>query len=85
MFNLCWDMDVSPRDFKKVLKNPRDKRFPDFFARLLSYAPFFHVFHRYITPAQFKKHFPKVRPLVDADLIGAGRLEFWDWLYKRLK
>lgn len=84
MYNPCWDMNISRGTFKKVLHNPRDRRFPGYFARLLSYVPFFEVFHGFITPAQFKKYFPRIRHLVGADLVGAGRLEFWNWLYKRM-
>ena len=84
MYNPCWDMKTSPATFRKVLKNPGDRRFPDYFVRVLSWVPFHQVFHRYITPRQFKKQFPKVKRLLNADIAGAGRLEFWNWLYKKL-
>lgn len=82
--NPFWDSEISRREVKKVLKHPRDRRFGPFLARILSYLPPYEVFHKYITPGQFKSHYPKVKRLVDEDLIGAGRLEFWDWLYKKL-
>lgn len=84
MNNPVWDMPLSKAAFKKVLKNPRDKRFLPFLARTLSWVPFYDVFREYITPAQFKKYFPRVRREIDTDLLGAGRLPFWKWLYRRL-
>lgn len=85
MTNPIWDLNVNLREFKKVLKNPRDARFEFFLSRVLSRVPFYHAFHGFITPHQFKKYYPKVRHNLDADLLGAGRLFFWDWLHKKIK
>lgn len=85
MINPTWDLNISLNHFKKVLRHPQDKRFPYFFTRVLSRVPFYEAFHHFITPRQFKKYYPKVRRAVDADLLGAGRIPFWDWLYKKLK
>ena len=82
--NPFWEYNVSRKQCKKVINNPMDKRFFEFLSRVLSYVPAREVFREYITPRHFKKYYPKVRRFVDADLVGAGRLEFWDWLYKRL-
>lgn len=84
MMNPVWDLDVSPRQFKRVLRHSRDERFPNFFVRVLSRVPFREVFHRYITPQQFKKYYPKFRRRLESDLIGAGRTPFWNWLHRRL-
>lgn len=84
MTHPAWDLNLSLREFKRVLKNPRDKRFPLFLARVLSRVPFHEAFHHFITPNQFQRHYRKVRQLIDADLLGAGRLPFWDWLYRRI-
>lgn len=85
MYNPCWDMNITMGTFKKVLKNPKDRLFGELFTRLLCHVPFNDVFHKFITPRYFKTHYPKVRRFVDGDLAGAGRIEFWDWLYARLK
>lgn len=82
--NPFWEYNISRQECKKVLKKPGDRRFVPYLARLLSYVPAAKVFRYYITPRQFKKHYPRVRKLVDADPVGAGRLEFWNWLYKKL-
>lgn len=79
-----WDLDVSLQEFKKALKHSRGRQFYLYLARVLSRVPFRDVFKKYITPQQFKKHYKKVRRLVDADLLGAGRIAFWDWVYRRL-
>ena len=84
MINPTWDMNINLKEFKKVLKNPRDKRFPAFFARVLSRVPFYEAFRDFITPRQFKKYYPKFSRQLKADLIGAGRIPFWEWLYKKL-
>lgn len=84
MSHPMWDMKISPAEFKKVLKNPRDRRFSVFFVRVLSRVPFSEAFHKFITPFLFKKYYPRVRRQVNADLLGAGRVSFWDWLYKRI-
>lgn len=84
MINPTWDLNVSPGQFRKVLKNPRSSRFNLYFARVLSRVPFYEVFHRFITPRQFIRHYPRIRRWLVIDLFGAGRLRFWDWLYRRL-
>lgn len=84
MTNPIWDMKIGLKEFKRVLKQPKDHRFPLFLARALSRVPFYEVFHGFITPQQFKKHFGKIKPLIRTDPLGAGRLEFWEWLYPRI-
>ena len=85
MSHPTWDMELSLSQFKKILKHPRDGRFRLLMARTLSRVPFYEVFHQFMTPRQFKRHYPHVRRLIDADLLGAGRIEFWDWLYRRIR
>lgn len=84
MTNPVWDMKISIKEFKRVLKRPKDHRFYLFLSRVLSRVSFYEVFHDFITPGQFKKYFGKSRPLVRTDPLGAGRLEFWEWLYSRI-
>lgn len=85
MSHATWDLKISPRTFRKILKNPKDKNFHFLMARLLSRVPFMEVFrHHYITLTQFKKYYPKVRKQMQADLLGAGRIKFWNWLYKKI-
>ena len=79
-----WDLNVSKREFKKVLQKPDDDRFLFYFSRVLSRVPFREAFHQYITLHQFKKYFPQARRLMNADLLGAGRLSFWNWLYRKV-
>ena len=84
MTHPTWDLKISPAEFKKVLQNPRDRRFYNFFIRVLSRVPFMEAFHGFITPTLFKKHYTHVRRQVNADLLGAGRVPFWDWLYRKI-
>jgi len=84
MINPTWDLNLSLKEFKKVLRNPRDKRFPFFFARVLSRVPFREAFHGFITQRQFTTYYPSLRKKVDSDLLGAGQVPFWDWLYRRI-
>lgn len=84
MNNPTWDLNISRTEFKKVLKHPRDKRFRFFFARVLSRVTFYDVFHEFITPQQFQKHYRSVRRIVASDLLGIGRIPFWDWLEKKI-
>lgn len=85
MSNPRWDFKIGMKEFKTVLKNPRDKRFPLFFARVLSRVPFYDAFHQFITPELFVHYYPKARTLVKTDLLGIGRMPFWEWLYRRLR
>ncbi|GEM_PF-4695187 len=85
MIHPNWDLNISLNQFRKVLKNPKDKRFSLFFTRVLSRVPFREVFHYFITPKQFKKYYLKLRKQINADFAGAGKIEFWDFLYKKVK
>ena len=84
MTNPTWDMKIGLKEFKRVLKSPGDPRFHLFLARVLSRVPFFEVFHGFITPRQFKRDFRKIKHLIRIDPLGAGRLEFWEWLYPKI-
>ena len=84
MSHPTWDLNLKLKDFKKVLKHPEDKRFLTFFSRVLSRVPFYDVFHGFMTPQEFKKHYPRVRKRLETDLLGAGRLPFWNWLYRKI-
>lgn len=85
MSHPTWDLNVSLREFKGVLKNSRDSRFLDFYARVLSRVPHYEAFESFITRRSFLKHYPKVRRRLQLDLLGQGRKSFWDWLYRSLK
>ena len=84
MTNPAWDLKVSLRTFKSVLKNSKDERFTKFFARTLARVPFREAFHHYITKQQFKKYYPKMRKHLKSDLLGISRIEFWDFLYRKV-
>ena len=84
MTHVTWDLGIGLPEFKRVLKRPKDPRFIPFFARVLSRVPFQEAFHRFITPAQFRKYYRNVRSELNADIFGAGRIRFWDWLHKRI-
>ncbi|HBF12753.1 MAG TPA: hypothetical protein DDW49_05100 [Deltaproteobacteria bacterium] len=85
MTNPIWDMAISLKEFKRTLKNPRSERFLPFFVRVLCRVPFREAFRHFISVRVYKKHYPKARRFVNSDPLGAGRVPFWDFLYKQMK
>lgn len=82
--NPLWDLNVTRRQLRAVLRNPGHGRFDFYFSRVLSWVPFFQVFKYYVTPSLFKKHYPRVRSEMRTDLLGESRIPFWNWVYKKL-
>lgn len=84
MAYLTWDIALSPLQVRRILKDPRHRDFLFLFGRVLSRVPHYVVFKKYLSKAVFRKNFPRVKKIMCADPVGAGRVAFWqfyfDWM-----
>jgi len=80
MSHPTWDLNMSTQEFRQELLSARDQKLLILLARLLSRVPFREVFS-YISFDTFVQNYLKAKPHMTSDLLGLGRMEFWDWLY----
>lgn len=81
MAYLTWDIALSPVQVRRILKDPRHREFLFLFGRVLSRMPHYVVFKKYLSKAVFRKNFPRVKKIMYADPVGAGRVSFWQFYY----
>jgi len=82
---LTWDVNIQDAELKAILKDRNNKHFFWAASRVLSRARFWDVFKRYISCEMFLRIWPEMKEPLRMDPIGAGRIDFWDWVYTKLK
>lgn len=82
MSHPSWDLNMSSQEFRQALLSAHDQKLLVLQARLLSRVPFREVFS-YISFDNFVQNYLSIKPYMTSDLLGLGRIEFWDWLYEQ--
>jgi len=85
MDNWLWDKKISLSAAKKVLRNPKHKRFYALSALLLARnnEPA-SVFKEYLKPLIFCEHWARIKKSMREDKWNEPRIVFWQAIYERL-
>jgi len=81
---LTWDVNIPDGELRVILKDQNNKHFVWAASRVLSRARFWDVFRKYLSSEMFLRIWPEMKDRLRVDPIGAGRIDFWDWVYTRL-
>lgn len=81
-----WDVRRSDEEVRRILKNPQDANFLYYSSLLLarSNSPK-EVFGSYLKIEDFCREWPGIKRRMRKDQWNAGRIQFWEEIYRHLK
>ncbi|MFH0948165.1 MAG: helix-turn-helix transcriptional regulator [Elusimicrobiota bacterium] len=84
--NWLWDRKTSINEVKKILKNPKNKKFLKFAALLLSRenSPKEVFSTKYLNPIDFCHNWRLIKKVMRKDNWNDPRIEFWQAIYEKL-
>lgn len=80
-----WDRNITEKEVKSILSNPKNKQFISICALLLNRNNSAkEIFNKYISPVNFCRYWYSIKKKMRKDKWSNPRIEFWQAIYEKI-